>query len=670
MRADFEKSDLILKNAFADGRNYLYEHEVYDLLTTLNIGVPPKCSIVRFTEEIDDTIDTLDSLGIDKYVCKIVNPLIIHKSDVGGVEIVGKEDVPDTVRRIFETVPIRQAEISGGSVDEIEKSTYGVLVSEFIDSPRGFGHELLIGMRDTREFGPVISAGLGGIETELYSKEMRRGRAGIAISPGVSDEVEFFDAFTETISYETLTGRARGHARLIEDAVLKQVFAHFHALVWRYSPLNPDAPFHLTECEVNPFLIDSGTVRPVDGLLRFREVVPRESDPPVGKIAKLLHPEKICIVGVSGKSMNLGRIILNKLLNGKFTPDKLAILKSGCDEIDGVKCYSSAVDLPVKFDLAVLAVSADRVLAIVRDFIDSGKIESMILITSALGEKEGSENLELELKEIIRESRTRPDRGPIVVGGNSVGIISLPGGYDTTFQPSHKLPMNPDNPLGGKIAFVSQSGAFILTRISRLGGMVPRYAISTGNEADLSVADFVEHLMDDPEIKVFACYIEGMKRLHGLYLAETCRRVLNNANGERTFVVYKAGRLSEGRSAASGHTAAIAGDWDVADEILTRSGCIVARSFEEFTSLIMLASCLSDRKVTGNRIAALTNAGYEAVGIADNIRGDRHSLELANLTDETKSKLAEILKKYKIDNLVNVRNPIDLGCIRRLILQT
>jgi len=645
MRADFEKADLILETAFNEGRNYLYEHEIYDLLSMVNVGITPVYSVVRSTAEIEGLIDSLEC---EKYVCKIINPLITHKSDVGGVVIALKEDVPDTIRRIFET-----------AAQSHEEST-GVLVSEFIEAPAGFGHELFIGMRDTVEFGPVINVGLGGVNTELFASEIKKGRSGVTISPGVSDEKELFDAFKETIAYETLSGLARGHEKLVDDNNLMQVLSYFHALVWRYSPLNPDAPFHITEFEINPFLCDNGELRPVDGLLRFGKPEILAQSPPVEKISRLLKPENICVIGVSARTMNLGRIILTHLLDGDIPTEKLAIVKSKQDQIDGVKCYQSIANLPEKYDLVVLAVAAESVPSIVSELINHDRAESIILISSGMGEKEGAENIEGELKTVLSGSRTREDKGPVLVGGNSLGVISRPGGYATTFQHPDRLPLNPENPLGSKIALVSQSGAFTITRMDKLGGMVPRYLISTGNQADLAVCDFVEHLMDDPEVKVFGCYLEGINRLGGLHLAETSRRILKRANGERTIVVYKAGRTDEGRSATGGHTSAIAGDWDVADDVLTRSGCIAAKSFDEFRNLLMLAATISDVPISGNRVAAVANAGYETVGIADNLVGNNYSLEISQLTDVTTAKLAEILQENGLDSLVNNRNPLDL----------
>jgi acyl-CoA synthetase (NDP forming) len=272
-------------------------------------------------------------------------------------------------------------------------------------------------------------------------------------------------------------------------------------------------------------------------------------------------------------------------------------------------------------------------------------------------EKEGAEDIEKDLRDVILQSRTRPDRGPVVVGGNSLGVISRPGGYDTMFVPDTKLPRNPDMPLGNKIALLSQSGAFMISRMSKLDGLFPRYAVSTGNQVDLSVGDFLEYLTADNEVKVFGCYVEGFRDFKGLEFAETARKLTESG---RDVIVYKAGRSAEGRKAASGHTAAIAGDWAVSDAVLTSAGCIVARSFAEWTDLVVLAASLAGRTVGAGRLAAISNAGYETVGIADNLRGAQYKFELAPMSDETRKNLEGVLAQFNLTGLVNVRNPLDL----------
>ncbi|HEX9743863.1 MAG TPA: acetate--CoA ligase family protein [bacterium] len=672
MHPDFDRAVSILKNAADSGRFTLYEFEIYDVMTALGIGNPPKYAVITNPDDAEAAIEKIPG---NLLVLKIVHPRIAHKSDIGGIAIVEREEAASTAREILEILPKKVSskfidedfknEFTGFSREQLREKfvqeTRGVLVCEFIESDLGFGNEFFIGMRDTREFGPVINAGLGGLDTELYARELPMGRSGSTVAVGVSNDADLLNTFKHTIAFETLTGLARGHKRLVDEDTLSEIFALFHAITWKLSPLNPDAEYWLTEFEINPLLIKNGALVPIDGLMKF---VPTNQHPPrkpTEKIANLLNPDEIALIGVSSKGQNVGRVILGNLLEGDFSPDTLAIVKEDDDEIDGVKCYPSVSALPKKFDLIVLSVAAKKVPSVLREIIDHDKAQSIILITGGMGEKEGSEGIEEELRQILTESRSRKDHGPVMVGGNSLGLISQPGGYDTMFIPESKLPKHPEIEIGNRIALISQSGAFMISRMSKLGGLLPRCAISTGNQVDLGVSDFLEYLSNDPKIKVFGCYIEGFDKYEGLNFAEVAKTITDRG---KDVVVYKAGRSPEGRRAASGHTAAIAGDWVVAESVLTQAGCFVTRSFGEWTDYLELAAGLAGTRPGQGRLAAVSNAGYETVDVADNIHAavyeQERDLHLTSFTDETIEKIKVALKKFRLDGLVNVRNPLDL----------
>ena len=68
--------------------------------------------------------------------------------------------------------------------------------------------------RNTREFGMVISAGLGGTDTELYAERFRKGQAIVASSTAMTDGDTFFELFRRTICYKKLAGLTRGQRRI------------------------------------------------------------------------------------------------------------------------------------------------------------------------------------------------------------------------------------------------------------------------------------------------------------------------------------------------------------------------------------------------------------------------------------------------------------------------
>ena len=105
--------------------------------------------------------------------------------------------------------------------------------------------------------------------------------------------------------------------------------------------------------------------------------------------------------------------------------------------------------------------------------------------------------------------------GPVFLGANCLGVISHPGKYDTLFIPEEKLPKQ-RGMHNRNIAFVSQSGAFMITRLSRIPELDPAYMISMGNQNDLTLGDMIVYLKERDEIEVIAVYAEGFKDQDGL----------------------------------------------------------------------------------------------------------------------------------------------------------
>jgi acyl-CoA synthetase (NDP forming) len=210
---------------------------------------------------------------------------------------------------------------------------------------------------------------------------------------------------------------------------------------------------------------------------------------------------------------------------------------------------------------------------------------------------------------------------------------------------------------GRRTAVVSQSGAYVITRLSNLETLDPDYAISIGNQVDLTVSDIVRYLNEQTDITVFGIYVEGFRDLDGLALS---RAVVEAVSRGKDVVFYKAGRTQAGQAATAGHTASIAGDYNVCEAALTASGALVAATFKEFEYLVQLASHLHGRVFGGRRLGGISNAGYEVVGMADATVGPGYRVEFPKLPDPDAANLRTILERYKLDALVNAQNPLDL----------
>ncbi|MEJ2576746.1 MAG: acetate--CoA ligase family protein, partial [Gammaproteobacteria bacterium] len=673
MTFDTDRIHRILAAAHAEGRENLYEHECYDIQAAIGAEAAPASRLIPIDRH--PTAADLEQLSGDRVVLKVVSPDITHKTEARGVRIVAREigaveaafelmkrEVPETYAAYLEN---HRGEISAalagrrgrGLEQRLADRIVGILLCSYVPpDAQGFATELFVGIRATSEFGPIISAGLGGVEMEILARQTRKGAA-VAIAPtGTMDGARFFEYFRRTLSYDRLSGAMRGSRRLLDDAILVHCFQAFIDLANHFSAVNSEADFHIQELEVNPFVAAGGRMAPLDGICHFRPAGPRREPRPIDKLGCLLKPRSAAVVGVSEHGRNMGRIILGNILAGGFDRERLHVVHPQAEYIDEVACVARVAELPAKVDLCVVAVGADQVSPVIDELIEHDRAESVILVPGGIGEKEGSAALEADLAERIRQAHRQPGGGPLFLGGNSLGVISHPGRYDTMFIPEAKLPKSRGAAVR-PLCFISQSGAFIISTLSDEPWLDPRYALSIGNQIDVTAGDLLAWLENDPDVDVFAVYIEGFRPYDGLAFAAAVEAAV--ARG-KDVVFYKAGRTEEGRSATAGHTASVAGDYAVCENAMAQAGALVAADFGEFTDFLRVTLPLRGKRATGNRLAAISNAGYETVGMADSIRRNGAELVLPDFGARTEEALTKILFDHGLDGLVDVRNPFDV----------
>lgn len=670
---DFEGIRGLFEQAQREKRDFLFEYEVYQLIRLIGGETIPRYLVLAKGERLSN--EKLLGIPGDKVVIKVVSPYIVHKSDVGAVRIVPKdpEQVLSAVRAMTYEVPEQYARNITQSPDHapeayrglrgqalaaaVSRDIRGFMIVQHMPVSHEFGNELIVSLRETREFGMIISAGLGGTDTQLYTESLKKGQAVVAASTEMTDGETFLDLFKETISYKKLAGLTRGQKRLVTDEQLLECFAALIAVGNFFSPAKADSPFVIKELEVNPFAFVNYLMLPLDGLCRFsppehHEVVPR----PIMKLNNLLHPSTIGVVGVSEREENVGRIIIRNVLANGFPPPGLRIVHPKAAEIDGIETVPSLGSFKEKLDLLILAVRPDQAAELMSEVVARDIAESVILVPGGMGEVAGSEEIGRDIRAKINQSHVKAGGGPIVMGGNSLGALSNPGRYDSLFIPEAKLPKRRGE-YPRKSVFISQSGAFMITRMSRLPCMDPAYALSIGNQIDLTASDIVNFMNQEQDIRIIAAYMEGFNDLDGLAFA---RAVRESVHLGKEVLLYKAGRTQEGKTATSGHTASIAGDYMVCASCMRQAGAMVAGTFAEFEGLFCLSQALHDKTVAGNRLAAVCNAGFESVGLADNIEGEDYTLLMASYTEETKERISHILRDARLDALVEVKNPIDV----------
>ncbi len=650
---DWARIDRVFESARGRGAKVLLETEGNEVLTALGFTLPRSVFVPRSAgpEPKPGACDVTSNVGPElqlgarelpgaRVVVKVISPEILHKSDVGGVQVVANDP-----RAITAAIATMQEQFAGQDVA-------GYTVNEFVEYDRSLGHELLLGLRWTGDFGPVVTFGPGGIYTEFLARNFKAGRDVAIFSPEVEDEAHIEASIDRVAVMSLVTGRLRGQAAKIQAAAVVPAVSRFMGLARRYMPET------IAECEINPLVVTTHGLVALDILVKLSsETAPGSGIPdprarhdrPVHKLKNLLEPSSAAIIGVSDK-LNPGHIILNNLIREGFDRSRISVIKPGSDSIEGCRCYPDVASLPECVDLLVLAVSAAQAPDVVADVIEQRKAESLIVIPGGLEEKRGTEHLTARMHQALARARESEWRGPLVNGGNCLGIRSLPGRYDTMFIPEHKMPVP-----GGQvspIAFISQSGAFAISRMSKLP-LNPKYAITLGNQMDLMIGDYLAYLKDDPDIRVFAVYVEGFRPLDGRQFLKAAADIVA---GGRTVILYRAGRTAAGAQASASHTASIAGDYAVTRELAQSAGVVVAETLRDYEDLIKLFTWLGEKAVGGWRLGAISNAGFECVAIADNLG----RFELPAFDEMTAARLESVLKSSRIDTVVDVHNPLDL----------
>ncbi|MBC7321406.1 acetate--CoA ligase family protein, partial [bacterium] len=192
------------------------------------------------------------------------------------------------------------------SADEVERSIKGVLIVELVNFEQtGFGSELLLGLRVSKDFGPVVTFGGGGLDVEYLNDHLKDGHS-LAILPSINLSLKAIEAALEPVAvYGKIAKEFRGRKALIKPEKLVEAIQIFQKIGREFSPFNQDEPFTVEELEVNPLVIKQGKVVPLDGLCRFSRQKIEEKGRPVEQIQKILEPHNIGIIGVSEK-MNVG----------------------------------------------------------------------------------------------------------------------------------------------------------------------------------------------------------------------------------------------------------------------------------------------------------------------------------------------------------------------------
>lgn len=360
-----------------------------------------------------------------------------------------------------------------------------------------------------------------------------------------------------------------------------------------------------------------------------------EKDKVAARIAVLASPSSIAVVGASPSPGKLGNTILRSLVEFGYG-GRLFPVNPRAESILGMKCYpdvrSVAISAETPPDSVYITVPPSAVMECIRDAVSAGSKTITVLSSALTDDDSRTEEAVAEIRSFHKKS------GLLLLGPNCLGIHNPVS--RVTFN--HELSGNP-----GAVVFLSQSGSmmelFLLSMESR--GIGTRLAVSTGNEAMLTISDFIDYASSLEGVRVIAAYVEEIR--DPAEFVKSCRRL----GTDTIVVVYKAGLTRIGGQAATSHTGAMAGTEEAYSSLFRKGNVIFARSFEEMVGVVSL--CVTGFTATGNRAGVISAPGGLCVSLSDAL--DRIGFSIPEFDNETKSTLLSLMPGG-----LAVRNPLDL----------
>ena len=354
-------------------------------------------------------------------------------------------------------------------------------------------------------------------------------------------------------------------------------------------------------------------------------------------VSKLMAPNSIAVIGAStDPKKTAGRPIA--YLQKHHFKGKIYPVNPRVQEIAGLVCYPDISSLPETPDVAIILFCTDKTLSAVRELSARGT-PAAIVLTSGFAEH-GPEGLKRQEELVSAAGNMR------ILGPNTIGMVNVTD--DIPLSPSSALEMS-EFPKGS-VSVISQSGGILGSLLSRAtaAGIGLAKLVSTSNEADLGLADFIDYLADDPSTKVILLYVESIRHPQQFRAA-----ALKARQAGKPIVVYKVGKSEAGMKAAISHTGALAGADKMYDALFKAVGIIRADKFSDF--LDIPAALTSGRQLKGKRIAILTSTGGAGTLVADSLGVS--GFETPAPDEHTAERLRALQPG---DQAVLDRNPIDV----------
>jgi acyl-CoA synthetase (NDP forming) len=357
----------------------------------------------------------------------------------------------------------------------------------------------------------------------------------------------------------------------------------------------------------------------------------------VSGLERLLRPRSVAVIGASADATKTsGRPIAYLLKHGFI--GAIYPVNPRTDRIAGLASYRDVASLPEAPDVGIVLLGAERAHDAVRELAQRGAAAAIVVASGYAEVGEEGVRRQRQLVEAAGSMR--------LLGPNTIGLVNLTD--EITLSASSALEI--ESFRAGSIGVVSQSGGILGSLLSRAEarGVGLSKLISTSNEADLEIADFVDHLAGDDATSVIALYMEGLRNPARFRAA-----AMRAAEAGKPVVVFKIGRSASGAQAAVSHTGALAGADRMYDALFREVGAIRAHAFSDL--LDIPAALATKRRLRGKRVAILTSTGGAGTLVAD-------SLGVAGFDTPAPdpATAADLRALQSGDHAVLDRNPIDV----------
>ncbi len=353
-------------------------------------------------------------------------------------------------------------------------------------------------------------------------------------------------------------------------------------------------------------------------------------------LSPLLAPKSVAIFGASNDPTRISGRSLRYFREAGYKGGLYPINPTR-DTVQGLPAFPDLASVPGEVDFGLIAVPANLAVEAMEACVVKG-VKGVVMFTAGFAEI-GEEGRVLQ----ERITRIAHDSGIRLCGPNCLGLFNMRIGHTPTFSSFLEEGPTPAGPLG----MITQSGAFgthLLALTARRGISVGVW-MSTGNEADVAVADGISFLADDPDTTAIACYVEAIK--DGALFAEAVTRARENG---KPVILMKVGGSTIGAAAAASHTASLAGSDAVYDAALRQLGVERAKTPEDLVEIAY--ACTRGRLPRSRRLAVVTMSGGAGVLMAD--AAEEEGLDLAPLAEDSQK---EVLSWVPF---AAPRNPVDV----------